>query len=345
LYHFDQEGWHHGVQSSVMPGAPQETALPAIGPTPLVVSRVLGRLLGLGGLWFKVEGCQPGGSWLDRGAVLAVAAACGEGARGLASLGGDALGPALALQAARAGLPLLLFVSEYDALLPDTAWAVALGARPIFLAADRSVVCAALPELAAGAGLRAATSADPLLRAGLLDAAREAGEQAGVTSPFDVLGVPALLGREGDWLAQEATAIAAPAEQPERTRRRARRQQTGIVVAGEYGSMAAVDAFDGPQPWRVAISTREADAARRLLAREEGLLASRRGVCGLAAIMRAARAKALPAGASALVLLADEVGGRGDGPPVAVDESLACEPLALGEVAGQLRHLLLMPPG
>jgi len=47
--------------------------------------------------------------------------------------------------------------------------------------------------------------------------------------------------------------------------------------------------------------------------------------------MRAARAKALPAGASALVLLADEVGGRGDGPPVAVDESLACEPLALGE--------------
>ena len=95
----------------------------------------------------------------------------------------------------------------------------------------------------------------------------------------------------------------------------------------------------------MGVTTREADAARRLLAREEGLLASRRGVAGLAALMRAARAKALPPGGSALVLVASEVGGAGDGPPLAVDETPLGEPVSPGELGARLRRAAVTPPG
>jgi len=49
------------------------------GDTPLVESRRLGKEFGIGHLFFKLEGCNPTGSFKDRGMVVAVAKALEAG--------------------------------------------------------------------------------------------------------------------------------------------------------------------------------------------------------------------------------------------------------------------------
>src|SRR3989442_12555637 len=51
------------------------------GSTPLVPSRNIGKALGLKHLYFKYEGLNPTGSFKDRGMVVAVAKALGDGSR------------------------------------------------------------------------------------------------------------------------------------------------------------------------------------------------------------------------------------------------------------------------
>lgn len=53
------------------------------GGTPLIHARNLGRQLGTPELYLKLEGCNPTGSFKDRGMVLAVAKALEEGARAI----------------------------------------------------------------------------------------------------------------------------------------------------------------------------------------------------------------------------------------------------------------------
>ena len=53
------------------------------GDTPLVKSRSIGSIVGCDQLYFKLEGCNPSGSFKDRGMVLAVAKAIEEGGTSL----------------------------------------------------------------------------------------------------------------------------------------------------------------------------------------------------------------------------------------------------------------------
>ncbi len=54
------------------------------GDTPLVRSRAIGETLGCSELFFKLEGCNPTGSFKDRGMVVAVAKAVEAGGTGIA---------------------------------------------------------------------------------------------------------------------------------------------------------------------------------------------------------------------------------------------------------------------
>ena len=297
---------------------------PMLPCTPLVPSRSLGRLLGLDRLAFKLEGCQPAGSWLDRGAALVVAQA--TGARGLLAIGPGPLGPALALQATRAGLPVHLFVPTGAPETPDVAWAAAFGARIWRVAAERAELRETLPDLAAAHGWRYIDQDDPCLGDGMASAVAEIMRQQN-DAPFEIVATAGLLGAEGDWLSAatgEATAVVA-----------------GILE----GAAPADTASAGDALVSVSVTVREADAARRLLAREEGLIASRRGVLGLAALLRARRERPLSKCKSAVVLLANEIGGAADGPPVALDEALADAPLTIDALRGNLWSALLRRPG
>jgi threonine synthase len=51
------------------------------GSTPLVRSKRLEKELEIGELYFKLEGCNPTGSFKDRGMVVAIAKAIEEGAK------------------------------------------------------------------------------------------------------------------------------------------------------------------------------------------------------------------------------------------------------------------------
>src|SRR5205823_3530498 len=123
------------------------------------------------------------------------------GTRGLVGLGPDALGPALALQAARAGLPLLLFVPVAAPATLDLRWSVAFGARLTRVATDAATLRTRLSEQAASSGRCEVRTDDIRIRASLVSAVVDAVVEHG-PAVVDQVAVPSLLGPEGSWLAE-----------------------------------------------------------------------------------------------------------------------------------------------
>ena len=74
------------------------------GATPCVPSRVIGERLGLGSLYFKLEGLNPTGSFKDRGMVVAVAKAIEAGAQAVICASTGNTSASAAAYAARFGL-------------------------------------------------------------------------------------------------------------------------------------------------------------------------------------------------------------------------------------------------
>ncbi len=76
-----------GILEKYRPFLPISDSTPMIslgeGSTPLVKSTQLGNMLGCGELYFKLEGCNPTGSFKDRGMVVAVAKALEAGSRAI----------------------------------------------------------------------------------------------------------------------------------------------------------------------------------------------------------------------------------------------------------------------
>jgi threonine synthase len=101
------------------------------GATPLVRSRHLGKELGVGNLYFKLEGCNPTGSFKDRGMVVAVAKAMEAGhTRILCASTGNTSASAAAYGAA-AGLETIVLVPKGDIAEGKLSQAIAYGARII----------------------------------------------------------------------------------------------------------------------------------------------------------------------------------------------------------------------
>src|SRR5436305_307185 len=74
---------HPGVLARYAPYLPITERTPMLslgeGDTPLVRSMVIEKELGVGALYFKMEGANPTGSFKDRGMVLTMAKAVEEG--------------------------------------------------------------------------------------------------------------------------------------------------------------------------------------------------------------------------------------------------------------------------
>ncbi len=98
------------------------------GSTPLVRCRHLEQLLGIE-LWAKCEGCNPTGSFKDRGMVVAVAKALEEGARSLVCASTGNTSASAAAFAAAAGLPCFVLLPAGKVALGKLAQAVLYGAR------------------------------------------------------------------------------------------------------------------------------------------------------------------------------------------------------------------------
>jgi threonine synthase len=114
---------------------PVTSATPMItlgeGSTPLVRSLYLEKELGCGSLYFKLEGCNPTGSFKDRGMVVAIAKAVEEGSRSVICASTGNTSASAAAYGARFGLNVVVMVPKGKIALGKMAQAIAYGAKII----------------------------------------------------------------------------------------------------------------------------------------------------------------------------------------------------------------------
>ncbi|MCX6006797.1 MAG: pyridoxal-phosphate dependent enzyme, partial [Chloroflexi bacterium] len=82
------------------------------GDTPLVKSMNLAKELGVGELYFKLEGCNPTGSFKDRGMVMAMAKAIEEGSKQAICASTGNTSASAAAYGARFGLKVIILVPK-----------------------------------------------------------------------------------------------------------------------------------------------------------------------------------------------------------------------------------------
>ena len=99
------------------------------GDTPLVKSRHIVDLVGCEELYFKLEGCNPTGSFKDRGMVVAVAKALEAGGNSLACASTGNTSASAAAYGAYCGIPTTVIVPKGNVARGKLAQAVAYGAR------------------------------------------------------------------------------------------------------------------------------------------------------------------------------------------------------------------------
>ncbi len=101
------------------------------GDTPLVKSRSIGAHLGLESLYFKLEGCNPTGSFKDRGMVVAVAKSLERGSPKLLCASTGNTSASAAAYGAAAGLETIVLVPKGNIAIGKMSQAIAYGARII----------------------------------------------------------------------------------------------------------------------------------------------------------------------------------------------------------------------
>ena len=99
------------------------------GDTPLVRSRQLEKEIGCGELYFKLEGCQPTGSFKDRGMVVAVAKALEAGSKAIMCASTGNTSASAAAYAAYSGLSAIFIIPGGKIALGKLAQAIAHGAK------------------------------------------------------------------------------------------------------------------------------------------------------------------------------------------------------------------------
>ncbi len=119
---------------------PVTDATPAItlgeGGTPLVRMPALEERVGAAEVWLKLEGCNPTGSFKDRGMVVAVAKALEEGAHTVVCASTGNTSASAAAYAARAGIECVIIVAAEKVALGKLAQTRAYSARVIDIGAD-----------------------------------------------------------------------------------------------------------------------------------------------------------------------------------------------------------------
>jgi threonine synthase len=101
--------------------------------TPLVKSNRLGKELGCGELYFKLEGCNPTGSFKDRGMVMAIAKALEDGSKAVVCASTGNTSASAAAYSAYCNLPAMVLIPRGEVALGKLAQAMAYGARIILV--------------------------------------------------------------------------------------------------------------------------------------------------------------------------------------------------------------------
>ncbi len=288
------------------------------GDTPLVRSAVLERECGLDELWFKLESCNPTGSFKDRGMVVAVAKALESGARAIMCASTGNTSASAAAYAAKCGLDCFVLVPGGKVAAGKMAQAVAYGSRIIEVDGNFDEALNAARELTAKHPVALVNSVNPDRIQGQKTAAYEICESLG-DAP-DILAIP--VGNAGNITAYWRGFV----ECAETARATLHPRMFGFQAAGaaplvsgkpvpEPQTVATAIRIGNPASWSGATSARDESEglieavtddeileAYRLLAGREGLFVEPASAASVAGLLKKARAGALPGGRAVAIL-------------------------------------------
>jgi threonine synthase len=136
----------YGSYLPVTPATPRITL--GEGDTPLVRSRNLEREVGCGELYFKLEGCNPTGSFKDRGMVVAVAKAMEAGSSAIICASTGNTSASAAAYGSRCGLSTIIVVPKGNIALGKLAQAIVYGAKIVAISGNFDQALEMVRELA-----------------------------------------------------------------------------------------------------------------------------------------------------------------------------------------------------
>ncbi|MBK9613424.1 MAG: threonine synthase [Dehalococcoidia bacterium] len=288
------------------------------GDTPLVRSSALERECGLDELWFKLESCNPTGSFKDRGMVVAVAKAMESGARAIMCASTGNTSASAAAYAAHCGLDCFVLVPGGRVAAGKMAQAMAYGSRIIEVEGNFDDALNAARELTAKHPVALVNSVNPFRIQGQKTAAYEICESLGEAP--DILAIP--VGNAGNITAywkgfgecaetgratlhprmfgfQAAGAAplvsGKPVAEPETV-------ATAIRIGNPASWAGAIGARDESQGLIEAVTDEEILEAYRLLARKEGLFVEPASAASVAGLLKHGRAGTMRGGRAVAIL-------------------------------------------
>ena len=296
---------------------PLTNATPALslgeGGTPLVRSRRLVEQVGCAELYFKLEGCNPTGSFKDRGMVVAVAKAVEDGARAVLCASTGNTSASAAAYAAACGLQSFVLVPRGKIAQGKMAQAIAYGARIMAIEGNFDVALRFALALEDTRNIALVNSVNPHRIEGQKTAAFEVIEDLG-DAP-DMLCIP--VGNAGNitayWRGFREWRDAGRATKTPR--------MMGFQAAGaspivqdrpfeDPQTIATAIRIGNPASWKGATSARDESGgvieavtddeimeAYRLLAREEGVFGEPASAASLAGALKLGREGRMPSDA------------------------------------------------
>jgi threonine synthase len=275
------------------------------GDTPLVRSRAIEADVGCGALYFKLESCNPTGSFKDRGMVVAVAKAMEEGARAIMCASTGNTSASAAAYAARHGLDVYVIVPDGNIARGKMAQSAVHGAQIIAVDGNFDDALRMAREITARHPISLVNSVNPHRIEGQKTAAFEIDDALG-DAP-DVLAIP--VGNAGNITAYWRGFV--EDHQRERTSRRPR--MLGFQAAGAAPlvqgapvespqTVASAIRIGNPASWKTAISARDDSggsidavtddeilAAYGRLAAEEGIFCEPASAACVAGVLKKAQ--------------------------------------------------------
>jgi threonine synthase len=288
------------------------------GDTPLVKAEKLSHEVGAQ-VWLKVEGCNPTGSFKDRGMVVAVAKALEEGARAVICASTGNTSASAAAYAAKATIEAVVVVPGGKIALGKLAQALIHGARVVAVQGNFDQALHIVRELVARHAVTLVNSLNPHRIEGQKTAAFEICEALG-TAP-DILALP--VGNAGNITAywkgfrewQAAGHVAnlprmwgfqaagsapivqgAPVENPQTV-------ATAIRIGNPASWQRAAAARDESGGLIEAVSDEEILSAQHYLASAEGIFCEPASAAPVAGLRKLAHQGRLPEGARVVCVL------------------------------------------
>ncbi len=274
------------------------------GDTPLVRSTSIERDLGCEALYFKLESCNPTGSFKDRGMVVAVAKAMESGAEAIMCASTGNTSASAAAYAGRYGLNVYVIVPDGNIARGKLAQSAVYGAEIIAVDGNFDVALKMAREITQKHPIALVNSVNPHRIEGQKTAAFEIADDLG-DAP-DVLALP--VGNAGNITAYWKGFV--EYHRMERTSRRPR--MLGFQAAGASPlvsgapiespqTIASAIRIGNPASWKTAISARDESggsiesvtddeilSAYGRLAREEGIFCEPASAASVAGLLKEA---------------------------------------------------------